>query len=244
MSFYMSLDTLIVYESKHPKTRVGSQNRDGGYVIADLPGNYDLLLSCGISNDVTFEKDFLSRYPVKAYGFDGTIEGLPEPVDGLQFVKMNIGPTNTHSTLNMHALIDSHENIFLKMDIESYEFRWLHTISYEQMKRFKQITMEIHFPFTENNIAHFDAPMAVEQKMAVLDKLAMNHYLVHFHGNNCCGTTNYNGVNVPNIFECTYVRKDVQEFVGYNQIPVPHPLDRQNLSDVPELYFNGYPFTQ
>ena len=240
----MSLDSLIVYESKHPKIRVGSQDKDGGYVIADIPGKYDILLSCGISTDVTFEKDFLSRYPTKAYGFDGTVPGLPEPVPGLQFVKMNIGPTNTYSTLNLHALINSHKDIFLKMDIESYEFRWLHTLSDEQMKKFKQITMEIHFPFTENNIAHFDAPLPVDEKMAVLDKLAKNHFLVHIHGNNCCGSTDYKGINVPNIFECTYVRKDVQEFSGYNKMPVPHPLDRKNLPYVPELYFNGYPFTE
>jgi len=238
----MSLDSLVVYESKYPKVRVGAQDRDGGYVIADIYG-YDLLLSCGISNDVSFEKGFLQRYPVKAYGFDGTVEGLPEPVDGLEFVKMNIGPSITEFTTNMHSLIDSHNNIFLKMDIESYEFRWLHSLSQEQMKKFKQITMEIHFPFTENNIAHFDVPLPVHEKMSVLDKLAENHWLIHFHGNNYCGTTIYNGVNVPNIFECTYIRKDLQEFCGYNSTEVPHPLDRKNIPEMPEFYFSGYPYT-
>jgi hypothetical protein len=238
----MSLDSLIVYESKYPKIRIGEEDRDGGYVIADISG-YDLLLSCGISNDVSFEKDFLSRYPVKAYGFDGTIEGLPEPVNNLEFVKLNIGPRDTDLTTNMHTLINSHNNIFLKMDIESYEFRWLHSLSTDQMKKFKQITMEIHFPFTENDIAHFDVPLPVNTKMSVLDKLAYTHRLIHFHGNNYCETTIYSDVNVPNIFECTYVRKDDHEFCGYNTVPVPHPLDRPNIPSMPEFYFSGYPYT-
>ena len=85
----MSLDYLIVYESINPKIRVGSMN-DGGYVIADTL-QYDCLISGGISDDITFEKDFCSRFPsTPCYAFDGTIHKLPEEHPSIQFIKKNI----------------------------------------------------------------------------------------------------------------------------------------------------------
>ena len=43
---------LICYDPKLPKVRIGKSD-DGGYVIVDNP-KYDLLISCGISNDDSF----------------------------------------------------------------------------------------------------------------------------------------------------------------------------------------------
>ena len=41
--------------------------------------NYDILLSGGISDDISFEQGLLEKYPnLSGYGFDGTIEKIPE----------------------------------------------------------------------------------------------------------------------------------------------------------------------
>ena len=55
------MNTLILYNSPFQKKRVGKDN-DGGYVIVDLPGEYDILISGGISDDISFEQNLLKEY--------------------------------------------------------------------------------------------------------------------------------------------------------------------------------------
>lgn len=55
------MECLILYKSQFLKERIG-KNNDGGYVVVQLPGDYDLFLSGGISNDITFESDFLVKH--------------------------------------------------------------------------------------------------------------------------------------------------------------------------------------
>lgn len=234
------IDSLKVYKLDGKKVRLGSV-KDGGYVIADNL-EYDVLISCGIDNNIDFEEAFLEKYPnIQCFAFDGTIEKLPRENEKITFIKKNIGVSNTDVTTNLHELIDSYDNIFLKMDIETYEFRWLQTLSQKQMKRFKQIVIEFHFPFTMPFFPNLDIPTPVSQKMEVLAKCAYNHWLIHFHGNNCCSTTNYNNTIVPNVFECTYIRKDVQNFVGYNTDKIPSQLDTPNVPG-DDICLNHYPF--
>ena len=66
------MEKLIVYKTEFHKGRVG-RLMDGGYVINRLPGSYDILISGGIANDISFEKDFLIKYSnIKCLAFDGT----------------------------------------------------------------------------------------------------------------------------------------------------------------------------
>ena len=53
-------DFLRVYDINN-KLRIGS-NYDGGYIIIDNLCNYDVLLSCGIANDDTFEHYFVNKH--------------------------------------------------------------------------------------------------------------------------------------------------------------------------------------
>jgi hypothetical protein len=76
-----------------------------------------------------------------------------------------------------------------------------------------------------------------------LKKLANIFHLVHFHGNNCCGTTNYKNITVPNVFECTYIKKDLCNIIFPNKISVPNELlDYKNVPSNEEIYLSGYPF--
>ena len=86
------MDDFLVYKSTYEKIRVGKDN-DGGYVIANLPGEYDMLISGGISGDISFEQHFLDRYKniSRCYAFDGTVAKLPHPDDRITFIKKNLG---------------------------------------------------------------------------------------------------------------------------------------------------------
>ena len=71
----------------------------------------------------------------------------------------------------MHDLINSKKNIFLKMDIEGGEYPWLHSLSKNQLLKFKQIVIEFHSPF-------------LKYRYDTLEKLSQTHFLVDIHGNN------------------------------------------------------------
>ena len=89
--------------------------------------------------------------------------------------------------------------------------------------------MEFHFPFSNNEID-------------VFDKINKNYYLIHFHGNNCCGTRNHKGVIIPNVFECTYLhKKHFSNPPELNKDLIPSNLDMKN-TEKNEIYINYPPF--
>jgi len=226
----MNPSVLTVYKCPFKKLRLG-KNYDGGYIITEIPNiNYSLLLAGGISDDISFEEDFINKYPgVLTYAYDGTIDKLPTLNNNITFIKKNIGFENNNNVTNMHDIINANENIFIKMDIEGGEIPWIKSLSNEQMNKFEQIVMEFHFPFTDKEIE-------------VFDKINKNHYLIHFHGNNCCGTRNHNGVIIPNVFECTYLHKKYfTNSPELNKDVIPGFLDMKNTNNA-EIYINYPPF--
>ena len=104
-----NLDYLIIYNSEYNKIRIGSLN-DGGYVIADGL-EYDLLLSCGISDDITFEDYFTNKYNVNCYAYDGTINNLPHYNNNkINFIKKNISKIESDITTNLLDIINLNNN--------------------------------------------------------------------------------------------------------------------------------------
>lgn len=223
--------SLICYEPPKSKVRIGRQN-DGGYVIID-GYYYDLMLGCGISDDSSFEHAFLEKYPkVPIYAFDGTIKSFPNPHPKIKFINKNISDKNNEKLTNMHDLINTKENIFLKMDIEGSEYTWLHSLSKNQLLKFKQIVIEFHSPF-------------IKYRYDALEKISETHFLVHIHGNNCCGLNTEKKkegyINVPNVFECTYIRKDNLK-LPLNKEYFPTNLDFANVNIRADIMLNGYPY--
>lgn len=224
---------VIHYENK---IRLGNK-ADGGYVIANIP-NYDCYISAGVGWDESFSNDVIKHFDIKeAHGFDGTIDKLPfNSPSCMNFYKMNISPYQSKNTVNLRKYIDSFNDIFLKMDIEGYEYDWIDSLSVNDLKKFKQITIEFHF-INDNNLN-----ISYELKQKCLNKLYDTHYLIHAHGNNNCGTTN----SIPDVIELTYIRKDVigdEENITYNKTALPiKNLDYPNNWNKPDISLNFYPF--
>ena len=119
----MDPKVLTVYKSPFPKIRIGREY-DGGYIIVDVPNKkYNILLAGGISDDISFEEDFINKHEnnIKCYAFDGEITQLPKENSKIEFINKNIGSENNDKTTNIHDIIDTNENIFVKMDIEGGE---------------------------------------------------------------------------------------------------------------------------
>ena len=240
MSF--PLETLICYEVPD-KIRLGKKF-DGGYVLADNL-KYDAFISCGISKDDSFEKAFLEKHPsIKCFAFDGTINRKRKPQnwtvaedrslipdnERIIFTRKNIGGEETDRTTNLKEIINQYENIFLKMDIEGGEYDWIPALTKKEFRRIKQMVLEIHYPFEEH-------------KWECIKKLNRTHYLVHLHPNNWCGVTSLEENDVPNVFECAYVRKHNLGFQpALNKSPIPSSIDQKNIKRVPDIELKGWPY--
>ena len=175
----INYDFLQVYDINN-KMRIGS-TYDGGYIIIDKLCDYDVLLSCGIANDDSFEHYFVNKYNKNCFAFDGTIHNIPHQHKNIEFIKKNIGTTN--DTTDMKNLIKDYDNIFLKMDIEGSEYDWINNLSDIEINKFKQICIEFHL---EHECA---THISLTNKLNAIKKIANSHYCVHFHGNNWRSTT-------------------------------------------------------
>jgi hypothetical protein len=211
---------------------------DGGYVIADLDGSYDAYFSCGVSNEESFSRDFIATYNMKKennFAFDGTIVDYPyQYTTEINFIKKNIGGSETSTTTNLHYLIDKYSSIFLKMDIEGGEYPWLLATDETTLRKFKQIVIEFH-GINDNS---WGCPLSYKQ--ICLEKLAKTHYIVHAHGNNYGSIKN----GIPDVIELTYIEKNYFSSPPVrNRTPFPiRGLDFSNNTAVADFTLTKYPF--
>jgi len=250
------METLLTYEPFETKIRLGNK-KDGGYVIIKEENpSYDLFLSCGISDDVSFEVDFCKEFPdVKGYAFDGTIEAPPSDLpDQVEFIKKNIGLEDTDNVTTLKELIRTHKNIFLKMDIETHEWNWFLSLSPLELSNIKQIVCEFHGVFDGYNGSACPNPM---RRIQTLQLISFTHNIVHMHENNCSPylfvadrglieppkDTYVPGIIAPHVCELTFVRKRDYLIKGLNTKPFPHEgLDYANVPGNYSRIYDKFPF--
>lgn len=241
------MEQLILYTCPFEKERIG-KNNDGGYSVAKLPGEYDIFLSGGISNDITFEIDFLSKNKdLMCYAFDGTVNSLPCSHDRIRFIKKNLGNVNTNDLTNLYDYMKDYRNIFMKMDIEGHEFVILPTMfENNYIYKVKQLVLEIHspadiqlYPDYFKGLSHIKN----ENMFNLLKKLNETHTLIHFHANNGCKMNKIDGINIPHVFEVTYIRNDFVIEKIKNREPLPTKLDMPNIGDKTEYSLEGFPYS-
>jgi hypothetical protein len=231
-----NLELLKVYNFDK-KIRCGSKN-DGGYVLAELDGDYDCYISAGISNEESFSRDFINKYNMNEYnsfGFDGTIQNYPyHYTNKISFIKKNINVFNDDNNNNLQFLTGKYNNIFLKMDIEGGEYPWLLQIDENQLNKFKQIVIEFHGITNNGWNCNYD------DKVKCLEKLSKTHYIVHAHGNDYGPVVN----NIPDVIELTYINKNYFNSVpelNTQSLPIAG-LDFSNSGRLNDINLNFYPF--
>jgi hypothetical protein len=240
------MESLIVYKSLYDKYRVGNKN-DGGYIVVDLPGDYDSFISGGISNDISFEEDFLNRFPdIVCNAFDGTINSLPSENNKIIFHKKNLGQINSESITNLDNELKSYNNVFLKIDIEGHEFRLLPVLM-DKIKKIKQLVVEFHSPADIHlHPNYYSGLLDIHNQNLwnICNKLNETHTLVHIHGNNGCDIHTIGGVLLPNVFECTYIRNDYVTERIPNDKHFPTEIDSPNIPNKPDYILRGWPYSR
>ena len=241
------MENLILYTSPFSKHRVGRPN-DGGYVIVNLPGTYDLFISGGINDDTSFEEHFVSLYPdVPCYAFDGTINALPVPSQKINFVKKNLGATNTDTLTDLHEYMRKSNDIFMKMDIEGHEYRIMPTfIQSNYIQKIKQLIIEIHTPGDIQLYPDYFKGLSDiqnEHMFDLLNKINKTHTLVHFHANNGCKIQMVEGILLPHVYELTFIRNEFVTEKVRNTDALPTKLDMRNIKEKPDYFVFGHPYT-
>lgn len=238
------MEQLVIYDVSHPKKRMG-RPYDGGYVISELPGGYDAMISGGIANDISFEKAFLDRYHVPCLAFDGTIERLPEHDPRITFIRKNLGKEESETLSNLQTSMEPYSDIFMKIDIEGHEFRLFPTFSEDQMKKIKQLVVEIHTPGDIQLYPDYFkglSDITHDHMFEMLKQINHTHTLVHLHPNNVCKTHWVENVMLPNVFECTFIRNDVVSEKQPNTKFIPQSIDMPNSTSHSIIIFDHYPF--
>lgn len=223
------------------RKRLGKEN-DGGYVV--LPASfrkYDVLLSFGVSNDVSFEKQFeLENSPCKTFCFDPTVDGLPESFPGGNFYRLGIdakskGDYKSLKDILSLAQINSAEysGVFMKMDIEGYEWNiFQDEESYEIIRQFDQIAIEFHFKYITSG-SKYQLPLALLKRFRILKRLKQDFLIFNLHANNCEGENSYSKFSkfvFPHVVEVSLVnRRNLNSLVeNLNQSCDPSKIDIQN----------------
>ena len=236
--------SLLTTYSFPTKQRLGALT-DGGYVIAVLDGTYDCYISAGVSNEESFSRDFINHYNMNktnSFAFDGTIDDYPyNYTDKITYVKKNINSFNDSANTNLDEFIRPYTNVFIKMDIEGYEYPWLSSIDPELLTRVKQIVIEVHglIPPPNPSLGYYSYSVPFNLKNKAFAVLANTHYLVHAHGNNC-GEFN----ELPITMELTYVNKKYftrPPSLNTTRFPIEN-LDHANNYTIPDFIIDYKPF--
>jgi hypothetical protein len=211
------------------KIRIGGTH-DGGYVVGDLP-EYDALYSYGSNDQTTFERDFYRLFKKDSYVYDHTIDSITDKPEYIHFFKEGVNnyKTSNMDTLDNHIIQNGHtecKNLFGQIDIEGDEFKIFNNSVY--LTNFSQILIEFHMFVLDfmNDESKIDA---------VFSTLLENFVCIHIHGNNSPLRPWMDG-NLPMVFECTFIRKDLVSDMGVEPGTFPlKDLDFPNDNSRPDL---------
>lgn len=194
---------------EYTKKRIGRAN-DGGYVIPiEIVDESEILYSYGISNDVSFDLDFVRHKEVMVHMYDHTIDKLPYEHHTFKFHKEGVASTQMHNldTFNNQVATngDNDKKLFVKMDIEGAEWNVINTMN---MDNIVCLVLEIHW---------LDK---LEKHGIYIDTLKILHehfILFHIHGNNYVPP--YGTHKIPSVLEMTYInRKYISRYIVDNGI--------------------------
>jgi hypothetical protein len=211
--------------------RIGSPG-DGGYLIPDDLEGVRHCFSPGVSNSSAFESDLASR-GIESFMADYSVDGPAEESPMFHFSKRYLGAftDNVFITLGdwlQTSVSPEDGDLILQMDIEGSEYDVIFETPEEIWKRFRIVTIEFH------DVNAVFQPMGLKLLSLCMNKLLSVFDVVHIHPNNGGGIIRNGTLDIPRMIEVTFLRKDrvaTREAV----LSFPHPFDRPNFPEIPEL---------
>jgi hypothetical protein len=218
------------------KVRLGNQN-DGGYICIDDFAAVSQVISCGVSNDVTFDLACADLgKPVMQ--FDHTVEGPPTRHEKFTFRKQAIDALGTiPNSVKLWDIVDqvgdrSKVDLLLKIDIDGDEWSTFANFPAEQLKRFRQIACEFHWS------SRLIDPEYFSLCRRALSNIHQAFFPVHMHANNFVNFSNVMGVPIPEVYEATFVNRDLYR-PSTRQKEAPSAIDNPNNIEKPDLVLSS-----
>lgn len=241
-----ALSHIIPQPSPVELIRIGG-SRDGSYLVPNDLIGIDACFSPGVNNFKDFEDELAKCHSIKSHmcDFSSNTDMFRTPlIDGMQtFKKKWLDIDGSSDSISLKEWVeecsqDESKDLILQIDIEGAEYRNLLAADANTLKRFRIVVIELH------GVGVFKEPELLSKLVSpLLSKLNQSHISVHAHPNNCCGDfiEPESGLNIPNVLEVTYLRRD--RFSGdksqFIQPQLPHPLDISwNVRENPPIHLN------
>ena len=214
--------------------RIGGDD-DGGYL---MPNNIDSIEYCfspGVDYTASFESELSKKYNIKSFMADASVSSAPLEDNNFTFIKKFLGSKTegefiTLSDWMKESIFEDNKGKILQMDIEGGEYDVLTYESSETLAMFSSILIEFH---GMQNM--FDRNF-LKMVSGIFEKLYQNFSICHVHPNNCSGIASFNGLDIPRVFEVTFIRNDLVNTCKIDlPIILPHPLDRSNVQNTSEI---------
>ena len=189
------------------------QDYDGGYIVNRMDiEKSDILISMVLKDDCSFEIDFSKINGCELVSLDKESHVSPDDVfykGHRQMIYKNIGLEPSDDVIPFDHIINLPSNkIFLKMDVEGEEYKFLDLII-QNSHKFSSICMEFHYLNEANNS---------DALINFIGKL--DHKLVHLHPNNCGMALDKTW---PHVMELSFTSSDN---INYDpSLTLPHSLD-------------------
>ena len=221
----------------HTKLRVGAEF-DGGYVLPHCALACDSVVSIGIGNEVSFDLALAQR-GAHILQYDHTVEAPPQAHANFHFHKKGWGRVRggdfvDFSDIEADLRALSPRRSLLKFDVEGAEYEGLADVEAARLKPFDIIACELHF------FERLAERPVFETMRRTFTLLSTFHVPVHLHANNALGMVFFQGMAIPRLLEVSYLRRDLDVFSALSTEPIPGPLDRPNLPQIPDLCLNVF----
>jgi hypothetical protein len=200
------LTLLRPYDIDVEKIRVGPR-QDGGYIVANKFAPSQVVLSYGIGSQTEFDHH-LASLGHTVYMFDHTIDAPKLTLPNMHFVKEGIGiyDGDLVKTLDTHLTkigTPAVEHAVLKLDVEGAEWDVIPTWSQMTLRRFDQITMEVH------GLDWLATPAVQDKVKAALTNIDKQFTLFHVHANNYVPLTVVEGFAICGCLELSFIRSSL-----------------------------------
>lgn len=227
---------LIPYDLGFTKIRIGP-NCDGGYVIYKEPlGETDIVYSFGIGPICVCDTQLANMGKlVRMYDSKPFIH---KTHPNFRFKQMFV----TSETINEELDSISDNNLLMCMDIEGGEYEVFSNIKEENLLKFSQISIEIHWIGGEYRVlppgkGAYGRPPEGDEVINLFKTLNKNFVLFHIHENNGANPVD----EFPDVIECSYLRRDLCDKIEKETKSYPLPgLDYPNWNNNVKIDLNWW----
>lgn len=220
-------------DAKLKMKRLGP-HQDGGYVMPEkVLTDCAALFTYGIAGEIRYEADFHFQYNKPVYAYDHTVD-FQFPYF-IQHKKEGLGFEKDMSCFVNHYL---HTNVqgpaYVKIDIEGGEYPYFLNADIDLIADFTiGLSVEVHW---------LDKEDTREQFIEMMKRLSKRFTLVHTHANTWGDFFNYEGIDILNVYELSFINTDyISDSV--TPITIDYPivgLDYSNNPDKEDFKFDFF----